>query len=42
MAGSKMPPAQDYQPLIQKNLNPPLPTKAAGAVGFNVAFNLNL
>ena len=28
--------------LIQKNLSPPLPTKAAGAAGFNVAFYLNL
>jgi hypothetical protein len=28
--------------LIQKNLSPPLPIKAAGAAGFNVAFYLNL
>ena len=28
--------------LIQRNLRPPLLTKAAGAAGFNVAFNLNL
>ncbi len=28
--------------LIQKNLSPPLPTKAAGAAGFNVAFYLKL
>ena len=28
--------------LIQKNLSPPLPTKAAGAADFNVAFYLNL
>lgn len=26
--------------LIQKNLSPPLPTKAAGTAGFNVAFLL--
>lgn len=28
--------------LIQKNLSPPLPNKAAGAADFNVAFYLNL
>ena len=28
--------------LIQKNLSPPLPTKAAGVAGFNIAFYLNL